>query len=168
MRRIAYITLGLGLVALVTATTCTKGFRSQDEGPIIVQNGSMTIDTVTDAEWKEDGGNWSNETGKDHQGDLWVRVEFTDGTICSNHGWPLQIDYSAGGFGATFTVGGNPKRTKVGPKGQLNNDTKQRLSHGSSGEYINGVKINGQTLPCTITQNNLKSIMVCSSPGVCK
>ena len=150
------------VVAVIVVWWVVTG--SEDEAPIRVRNGSMTIDT--DGEWKDDGGAWSNETGGEHKGDLWVRVNLTDGTTCKGNGRPVQIEYSAGGFNAMFNVVGNPPRTKVSPKGQLTKVTDKRLSHGSSGEYITGVKINGNTLTCNITQNNLDVINICSSADV--
>ena len=136
---------------------------SGDEAPIRVRNGSMTIDTE-DATWQDEGGAWSNETGKkEHKGDFWVRVDLTDGNSCKGTGRPVQIEYSAGGFKALFNVVGNPPRTKVSPKGQLTKESDTRLSHGATGEYITGVRINGNTLTCDITQNNLKVINICSS-----
>ena len=137
---------------------------SEDEAPIIVKNGSMTIDTA--GTWQEEGGAWSNETGKDHKGDLWVRVNLTDGTACRGSGRPVHVEYSVGGFKAIFTVAGNPARTKVSPRGQLNLDGTHRLRHGASGGFITGVNINGVALTCNITQNNLDAINICSSADV--
>jgi hypothetical protein len=169
MRKTAYTTLAVALVIIVGAIGCSRfKLKAEDEGPIIVKNGSMTIDTDgTNAAWQDDGGAWSNETGKDHRGDLWVRVDLTDGTMCrpTNPGHPVQIEYSISGFRPIFNVVGNPARTKVSPKGQLDRETNQRLRHGSGdGGYITGVRINGTPLSCDITRDNLKAINICSSP----
>jgi hypothetical protein len=136
-----------------------------DEAPIRVRNGSMTIDTE-DGTWQDEGGAWSNETvKKEHKGDFWVRVTLTDGTdACEGQGHPVHVEYSAGGFKAIFTVAGNPARTKVSPRGQLTKETDQRLSHGASGGYITGVRINGSLLSCNITATNLDAVRICSSP----
>jgi hypothetical protein len=140
-----------------------KTLTSEDEAPIRVRNGSMTIDTE-DGTWQGDGSAWSNETGKkENKGELWVRVDLTNGTTCKGTGRPVHIEYSVGGFKAMFHVAGNPPRTKVSPKGQLDPDGDKRLKHGSSGEYITGVTINGKALACDITQNNLNVINICSS-----
>ena len=137
---------------------------ADEEAPIRVKNGSMTIDTE-DGTWQADGGTWSNETvKKDNKGELWVRVNLTNGTTCKGSGHPVHVEYSAGGFKAMFNVVGNPARTKVGPKNQLDPDGDKRLKHGLSGEYITGVKINGSTLNCDITPSNLDVINICSSP----
>ena len=85
MRKTAYYTtLAVALVTIVGTIGCSRfKIKAEDEGPIIVKNGSMTIDTDgANAAWRDDGGAWSNETGKDHRGDLWVRVDLTDGTMC--------------------------------------------------------------------------------------
>ncbi len=157
---VAAVTL---IVVAVVIWKIVKG--SEDEGPIIVKNGSITIET--DGEWREDGGSWSNEPGKGkgHRGDLWVRVNLTNDNPCRGSGRPVHIEYSAGGFQANFNVVGNPPRTKVSPKGQLNRESNQLLRHGSQndGGYITGVKINGTTLTCPITQTNLEAIYICSS-----
>ena len=166
MRTGIYVSTALVLVVTLAAQTGCRRRVSQDEGPIIVQNGSMVIVTASDAEWQDDsGGAWTNETGKDHRGELWVRVDLTDGTPCMGSGHPVQVDYSVGGFKAMFNVVGNPARTKVSPKGQLEKETNQRLRHGTAGDggYVTGVKINGQDLTCNITRDNLVSINICSS-----
>jgi len=157
------IVVGAAVVAIVVAGVIIwkiiKG--SEDEGPIIVKNGSMTIDT--DGVWQDDGGAWSNETGKEHRNELWVRVNLTNGTTCPGSGHPVHVEYSEGGFKAIFNMAGNPVRTKVSPKGQLSLDGAQRLRHGASGGYITAVRINGTELTCGITQTNLDSINICSS-----
>jgi hypothetical protein len=138
---------------------------SEDEAPIIVKNGSMTIE-IEDGAWQEDGGAWSYESGKDHKGELWVRVDLTSGGPCKGTGHPVRVDYSEQGFQAIFNVVGNPARTKVSPKGQLTADGTQRLRHGASGGYITGVHIGGSQLTCDITQTNLSAISICSSADV--
>lgn len=171
MRKTAYITLALGLVAVGTAASCIKGFRSQDEGPIIVGNGSMTIDTANDAKWGGDNAHdqWSNETGKHHGGDLWVWVYFKGdkAPACSGQGTPVEIYYTPGSFKAKFDVVGNGSstRTKVSPKGQIDKISEQRLEYGAHGVgYIDHVEIHNQRLPnCDITITNLDSIHICST-----
>ena len=156
----------IAVVVVVVVVVILRTLTSEDEAPIRVRNGSMTIDTE-DGTWQADGGAWSNETvKKEHKGELWVRVNLTSGTTCKGSGHPLQIEYSDVGFKAMFNVVGNPPRTKVGPKGQLDPDGDKRLKHGASGEYITGVKINGSALNCDITQTNLDVINICSSADV--
>ena len=170
MQKIAYITLALGLAGIVAAG-CTRGIKSQDEGPIIVQNGSMSIDTARGAKWspEDSNGQWSNETGKNHGGDLWVYVYFKGSTAaaCSGQGTPVEIAYTPGSFKAKFDVVGNGSsaRTKASPKGQLEKISDQRLEYGEHGVgYIDHVELHNQTLPnCNITISNLDSIHICST-----
>ena len=102
---------------LIAAAGC-KLFRgkAEDEGPIIVKNGSMTVDTV-DGQWNDDG-DWSNDTtNAQHGGDLWVLVIYNDGSFCPAsgnpatpapaQGHPLHIEYSEPGFKPKFNVVGN-------------------------------------------------------------
>ena len=161
-KKAVYAAVGVAIVVVAIVIWITT--VSEDEGPIIVKNGSMVIDT--DGAWQEDGGAWSNETGKDHKGDLWVRVNLQGGTKCAGSGRPVHVEYSVGGFNAIFNVAGNPARTKVSPKGQLVADGAQRLRHGAAGGYITGVRIGGTALSCGITQNNLEAINICSSRDV--
>jgi hypothetical protein len=180
MRKIGYVMLAVGLAAMVAAAACTRWFKSSDEGPIIVGNGSMTIDTANDAKWggdKEDSAHdqWSNETGKNHGGDLWVYVYFkgTPPTLaCSGQGTPVEIYYTPGSFKAKFDVVGNGSstRTKVSPKGQIDKRSEQRLEYGAHGVgYIDHVEIHNQRLPnCDITITNLDSIHICSTGDVKK
>ena len=163
MKKTAIVTAAV-VAVVVGAVIILIVMGSEDEAPIIVKNGSMTIDTA--GEWQDDGGAWTNETGKDHKGDLWVRVNLTGGTTCKGTGRPVHVEYSAGGFKAIFNVAGNPARTKVSPKGQLTPDGTHRLRHGASDGYITAVRINGTALSCDITQNNLDAINICSSADV--
>jgi len=140
---------------------------SEDEAPIIVKNGSMTIEGG--GAWQEDGGTWSYETGNDHQNNLWVRVDLTDGAPCKGTGHPVRVEYSVQGFQAIFTVaGGATPKTKVAPRAGLNRETPQRLRHGSQGDggHITAVRIGANQLSCNITQNNLGAINICSSANV--
>lgn len=140
---------------------------SEDEAPIIVKNGSMTIETG--GEWQEDGGTWSHESGKGHQNNLWVRVDLTNGATCKGTGHPVRVDYSIQGFQAIFTVaGGSTPKTKVAPRAGLNRETPKRLRHGSQGDggHITAVRIGANQLSCDITQNTLSAINICSSANV--
>jgi len=170
MRKIGLIALALGLGGILGVTRA-QIIKSQDEGPIIVQNGSMTIDT-RDGEWQAAGGGWKNVTGKDFENkkELWVRVDLKDGT-CKGSGHPVQVEYSVGGFKAIFSIAGGKKpQTIASPRGRgkLERETGQRLRHGKSGDggYIERVKISGTTFSCNITEDNLKAVNICSSPDV--
>ena len=188
MRRVVSVTI---VLALIVAAGC-RWFRIkvEDEGPIIVKNGSMTVDTADDTgTWGEDT-DWSNETtGKQHHGDLWVLVIYKDRSFCPAtsdnppkpapaNGSPLQIEYTQANFKAKFNVVGNPARTKVGPKNDLERDqAHKRLQHGMAGDnqYITGVKLppagpGGQdrNLDCDFSPAKLDQIKICSSEAKCQ
>src|SRR5262245_28559 len=94
--------LGAGVAAAaLCAVQFVMGGASDDEAPIIVKNGSTTIETF-DGTWTDDqGARWKNVTNKTHRNELWVRVDFTDGTTsCKASGHPVRIDYSQAGFQA--------------------------------------------------------------------
>jgi hypothetical protein len=171
MRSVVFVIITLVLIA---AAGCRYfKIKVEDEGPIIVKNGSMTVDTDDPkAKWTEENGQdqWSNETGKEHHNDLWVLVVLNDNTKCGPlQGKPVQIDYSDASFNPQFKVVGNPPRTKVTPSSKFILETDQRLRHrkandDNDGEYITGVKVQGQTLQCDYTK--LKAIYICSSGDV--
>ena len=153
-------------VAAIWAVQFIKG-ASEDEAPIIVKNGSTTIETF-DGKWGDDqGANWRNDTNKTHNNELWVRVDFTDGTSsCKAAGHPVRIDYSQAGFQATFNFANG--RTKVSPKGGLTGVNDQLLQHGNhtDGGHITDVRVNGQPIPgCDATkiQTVLDEVRICSS-----
>jgi hypothetical protein len=163
MSKSAKIGAAVAVVAVAIVVVVLIVTSSDDEAPIRVRNGSMTIDT--DGTWQADGGAWSNETGKVNHNDFWVRVNLTNGTTCKGNGHPVQVEYSVAEFKAIFHTAGNPVRTKVEPRNGLVLETNHRLRHGTQadGGYITGVRINGNLLTCDITQNNLDVINICSS-----
>ena len=166
MRRIVLVVAAL---ALVGAAGCRSNrIKAEDEGPIIVKNGSMTIDTAMDARWDNDNNQWSNETGKTHRGELYVRVDLTNGEKCTGSGNPVHIETNEPSFTAKFNIVGSPARTKVTPKNDFTRQSDQRLRHDDTGTatYITKVKINGSDLACNITKDNLTAVSICSSPDV--
>jgi hypothetical protein len=185
MRKVVFVTIALVLIA---AAGC-RYFRIkvEDEGPIIVKNGSMTVDTADDTgQWNDDG-DWSNDTtGKQHGGDLWVLVIYKDGSFCPSsgspvkpdpaHGHPVQIESTDSNFKPKFNVAGsNPPRTKVSPKNDFvrDNANHKRLQHEQAGEYIKGVKLPGggggdQDLQCDFDPAKLNQIKICSSKAKCE
>jgi len=162
MRRVVIVIV---VLVFIVSTGCRRRF-AEDEGPIIVKNGSMTVDT--DAKWTDDTNQWSNETDKNHHGELYVRVDLTDGNKCTGSGHPVHIETNESSFTAKFNVVGNPSRTKVTPKNDFTQQSDQRLKHDDSGTatYITKVKINGSDLSCNITKDNLVAVSICSSPDV--
>jgi len=157
------VTIG---AAAILAVQFIKG-ASEDEAPIIVKNGSTTIETF-DGKWADDqGARWRNDTLKTHGNELWVRVDFTDGTSsCKASGHPVMIDYSQPGFQAIFNFANG--RTNVSPKGGLTGVSNQLLQHGNhqDGGHITDVRVNGQSIPgCDSTKiaTVLDEVRICSS-----
>lgn len=174
MRKVLFVVVALA----ITAFACSKSkIKADDEGPIIVKNGSMTVDTTDNTgKWSEDQGEWSQETtGKTHHGDLWVLVIYNDGTFCPavgtpaqpapKQGTPVKIEYSESNFNPMFKLNGNRDKTRVS-KQDLAKESDQRLRHGQQGDggYITHVK----DLDCDITKENLNQIKICSSESTCK
>jgi hypothetical protein len=169
MRKMAIVTLVLGIAGLLVGRgwAAQTGIKSQDEGPIIVQNGSMTVDTTEGGKWQGGVGVWKNVTGKDHKGDLWVRIDLKGGTSCkgSASGHPVHVKSSAG-FNTTINVAA--KQTVVAPRGGFTREMSDtRLRHAGSG-HITSVDIKGKPITCNITEDNLVSVNICSSPDVDK
>lgn len=176
MRRVAIVII---VLVLIVWAGCRRRF-AEDEGPIIVKNGSMTIDSADNTgKWNDDGGgSYSHDTDNNAEGHLWVLVRYKNSSFCpANGGQPapaqgdkVDIDYSNANFKPTFkVVGNNPPRTKV-PKNGLNKESDKRLRHGQAGdgEYITGVEVDNQPLNCQITKDNLEEIKICSVEAKCK
>ena len=172
MRKVGCVVITFALVAAVGCRS--NRIKAEDEGPIIVRNGSLTVDTSdTSAKWTDDG-DWSHETtDKMHHGDLWVLVLLKDGSKCPasgqpEQGSPVQIDYSEAGFKAMFkVVGNNPPRTKVSPKNDFRKASDQQIVHDGTG-HVTGIKINGHDLSCAGIDTQLDQIKICSSDVKCK
>lgn len=177
MRRVLFV---IGLLVFIVSAGCRLfQIKAEDEGPIIVKNGTMTVDTKDDTgEWNDDG-DWSHDTnGKIHGGKLWVLVIYKNASFCPavssqpvpKEGDKVDVNYSDGNFKAKFkVVGNNPPRTKVA-KNDLVKKTDQRLQHGQDGDggFITSVDIDNQPLDCQITKDNLDQIKICSSKTKCE
>src|SRR3954463_10234544 len=114
--RVAAVVIVLAVVALVLL----RIRASQDEGPIIVGNGSIDIQTV-DGQWQDGNSEWINQTsGTVNSGELWVKVTSSTGT-CRASGKPVHIDYSVPGNQVTFTTSGVWwfSKTRVSPKSAI-------------------------------------------------
>ena len=167
------VLIGAGIVVVAPSAVAAFWLLGADEeAPIIVKNGSMTVETASPAEWADSGGQWTHDSKKTHGGELWVKILVTNGPPCTGSGHPVHVDFSQAGFQANFNVAGNgsstaPYRTVVTPRGQLDKESPIRLRHGTAGTgYITGVKIGSNDLNCGITQANLNYIAICSSPNV--
>ena len=103
MRKKLYVT-GAVIVIAVVAIIWQRIKSSEDEGPIIVKNGSIEIETVG-GEWKDGNSEWINQTtGAMNANDLWVKVTSSTGT-CRASGKPVHIQYSQPSVHVVFTSG---------------------------------------------------------------
>jgi hypothetical protein len=157
---------GVVAVAVVAGLYLFFKPKANDEGPIIVKNGSMTVETG--GTWADNGATWRNDTGQQHHNELWVMVRRVDGQVCEDSGRPVHIDYSDTALQANFNVtGGSDPRTVLAPKGGFTRESSQRLRHGSQGDggYITGVRVGSTALNCGLTATNLQVICIWSTPS---
>jgi hypothetical protein len=148
------------VVVVVVAAVVYFLTKADEEGPIIVKNGSMYVE-IASGSWGDGGAHWVYESGQNHGGDLWVKVT-TNSQSCTGTGRPVQVTYSEAAFQTTFNVAAG--RTIVAPKNGFTLNG-QRLTHEGPG-YITGVRIGGNDLSCGMTSTNLVEINICSSGSV--
>ena len=166
MRKIAYVTAAVVVVGLL-AFLWMKGGPSDDEGPIIVKNGSIEIETV-DGQWKDDEDAWVNETtGKHNHKDLWVKVTSSTGT-CRGVGQPIRVQYSKSNDRAVFTTGGSflgRPRTRVGPETAITFVDGKHLRAGTAGDGGHIAAVQAQSVTCRLEADSSNvEISICSSP----
>lgn len=169
MRRKLFLTVAIAVLALIVAAFVLLRIRaSQDEGPIIVQNGSIDITTI-DGEWKDGGNDWFKDSpGTVNGGDLWVKVTSSTGT-CRAMGKPVHIEYSVPGNQVTFTTSGMWwfSKTRVTPRSGIALVDRQHLRAGSPGDGGHITEVRAQNLTCSLspTSTNVQ-INICSSGKV--
>jgi len=153
------VALGIYIVQRIRA--------SDDEGPIIVKNGSINIETIG-GDWQDGGSDWINETGKGNGGELWVKVTSSTGT-CRASGKPVHIQYSEPSVHVIFTTSGMwwTSRTRVSPKSGIARVDGQHLRAGNAGDggHITEVRTQNVTCPLSPTSANVE-INICSSSKV--
>ena len=131
---------GIVVVVVVAAVTYYLT-KSDEEGPIIVKNGSMIVETAAGNTWTDSGPDWVHDPAAGtHSGELYVKVSLTSGPPCVGSGHPIQIDFDpgspppfqaivnvvGGGSGATrtsFLPRGNSRRTAQLPTGSATERT---------------------------------------------
>jgi hypothetical protein len=168
MRRKLFITVAIAVLVLIVAAFVLLRIRaSQDEGPIIVQNGSIDIATM-DGEWKDGGNSWFKDSpGTVNRGDLWVKVTSSTGT-CRAIGKPVHIEYSVPGNQVTFTTSGmwGFAKTHVTPRSGKAFVDRQHLRAGSPGDGGHITEVRAQSQTCSLTpQSQNVRIAICSSSG---
>ena len=165
MRKIAYVTAAVVVVGLL-AFLWMKGGPSDDEGPIIVKNGSIEIETV-DGQWKDGEDAWVNETtGKHNHKDLWVKVTSSTGT-CRGVGQPIRVQYSKSNDRAVFSTGGSflgRPRTRVGPETAITFVDSKHLRAGTAGDGGHIAAVQARSVTCRIEAERANvEISICSS-----
>jgi len=162
--RVAAVVIVLAVVALVLL----RIRASQDEGPIIVGNGSIDIQTI-DGQWQDGNSEWINQTsGTVNSGELWVKVTSSTGT-CRASGKPVHIDYSVPGNQVTFTTSGLWwfSKTRVSPKSAIALVDSKHLRAGTPGDGGHITEVRTQNLTCTLSANSSNvEINICSSSKV--
>jgi hypothetical protein len=162
--RVAAVVIVLAVVALVLL----RIRASQDEGPIIVGNGSIHIQTI-DGQWQDGNSEWINQTsGTVNAGELWVKVTSSTGT-CRASGKPVHIGYSVPGNEVTFTTSGVWwfSKTRVSPKSRLVLIDPKHLRAGTPGDGGHITEVRTQNLTCSLSAASANvEINICSSSKV--
>jgi hypothetical protein len=169
MRNRVLIALGAAALSVAVALFIWQRIRvSEDEGPIIVKNGSIEIETI-DGEWKDGGNDWFKDSpGRVNGGDLWVKVTSSTGT-CRANGKPVHIQYSVPGNQVTFTTSGAWwfSKTRVTPKSGIARVDGTHLRAGAAGDGGHITEVRAQNLTCSLSPSSANVVIsICSSSQV--
>jgi len=169
MRNRVFIAVAFGVIFLAVALVIWQRIRAaQDEGPIIVKNGSIDIETL-DGQWQDGGGDWVNQTsGTVNHGDLWVKVTSSTGT-CRAQGKPVHVQYSVPGNQVTFTTSGLWwwTKTRVSPKSGIAYVDGKHLRAGTAGDGGHITEVRTQNLTCSLSPTSENVVInICSSGQV--
>jgi hypothetical protein len=169
MRSRILFTAAIAAITVALAVFIWQRIRSsQDEGPIIVGNGSIDIQTL-DGEWKDGGSDWFKDSpGTVNSGDLWVKVTSSTGT-CRAIGKPVHIQYSVPGNQVTFTTSGMWwfAKTRVTPRSGIAFVDSKHLRAGSPGDGGHITEVRAQNLTCSLSPTSANvQITICSSSKV--
>ena len=167
MRKKVLATAVLVLAVIVGVFILLRIRAADEEGPIIVKNGSIEIATL-DGEWQDGNSEWINQTtGRINANDLWVKVTSSTGT-CRAVGKPVHIQYSDPGVQVTFTTSGIWwfTKTRVTPKSAITRVDGKHLRAGTAGSgHITEVR--AQNLTCSLASDSQNvQIAICSSSKV--
>ena len=169
MRSRILFTAAIAAILVVISVFIWQRIKSsQDEGPIIVQNGSIDIQTIG-GEWQDGNSEWINETsGAINASELWVKVTSSTGT-CRANGKPVHVQYSDPGVHVTFTTSGMWwfAKTRVTPRSGIAFVDKTHLRAGNSGDGGHITEVRAQSQTCTLTPESQNvRIAICSSAKV--
>jgi hypothetical protein len=162
-------TVGVAAITVAIAVFIWQRIKSsQDEGPIIVGNGSIEIQ-ASDGEWKDGNSEWINQTsGTINANELWVKVTSSTGT-CRASGKPVRVQYSDPNVHATFTTSGMWwfAKTRVTPRSAIAFVDGKHLRAGNPGDggHITEVRAQSQTCSLSPESQNVR-IAICSSGKV--
>ena len=166
MRARILFTAAIAAISVALAVFVWQRIKSsQDEGPIIVGNGSIEIQT-TDGEWKDGGSDWFKDSpGRINSGDLWVKVTSSTGT-CRAMGKPVHVQYSVPGNQVTFTTSGAWwwSKTRVSPRSGIASVDGKHLRAGTSSDGGHITEVRAQNLTCSLSSASANvEISICSS-----
>ena len=89
----------------------------QDEAPIRVRNGSVTVDTLEETKWVAEGtSRWSQDRKSPGAGSPIAEVHYAGGGTCRLQGTTIMIKYKTGSSTKTFRVLRAAGTLKVSPK----------------------------------------------------
>lgn len=156
------------IVLVVVALILLRIRASQDEGPIIVGNGSIEI-RASDGEWKDGTSEWINQTsGTINKNELWVKVTSSAGT-CRASGKPVHVQYSVPSVHVIFNTSGAWwwAKTRVTPRSDISFVNAKQLRAGTAGDggHITEVRAQSQTCSLPAGAQNV-AIAICSSADV--
>lgn len=169
MRSRILFTAAIAAIAVALAVFIWQRIKSsQDEGPIIVGNGSIDIQTI-DGVWTDGNSEWINQTsGTVNANELWVKVTSSTGT-CRASGKPVHVQYSEPSVHVTFTTSGMWwfAKTRVTPRAGITFVDGKHLRAGNSGDggHITEVRAQSQTCSLSPGSQNVR-IAICSSAKV--
>lgn len=168
MRNRAVVAAASAVLLIALGVVIVQRIRaSDDEGPIIVKNGSINIETI-DGVWQDGGSDWINETGKANSGELWVKVTSSTGT-CRASGKPVHIQYSEPSVQAIFTTSGMWwfSKTRVSPKSGIARVDSKHLRAGTAGDGGHITEVRTQNATCSLSPTSANvEINICSSSKV--
>ena len=169
MRGRILFTASIAAISIAIALFIWQRIKSsQDEGPIIVQNGSIDIQ-ASDGVWTDGNSEWINQTsGTVNASQLWVKVTSSTGT-CRANGKPVHVQYSVPGVQVTFTTSGMwwLAKTRVTPRSGIALVDSKHLRAGNPGDggHITDVRAQSGTCSLSPTSQNVR-IAICSSGNV--
>jgi hypothetical protein len=169
MRSRILFTTGVAVITVAVALFIWQRIKSsQDEGPIIVGNGSIDIETI-DGVWTDGNSEWINQTsGTVNASQLWIKVTSSTGT-CRANGKPVHVQYSDPGVHVTFTTAGTWwfAKTRVTPRSGIAFVDSKHLRAGNPGDGGHITEVRAQSGTCSLSpaSQNVR-IAICSSGKV--